>query len=237
VTATITSWLILPGAPTYDVPAHGASAAAIAWAIGFGPVAGVAAALYTKAIAWADTLRPKGWPRLAMPVVVLAALGCVAIAFPQLLGNGKDVAQRAFLGEMALPLLALLVVMKPLATAACLGSGTPGGLFTPTLTFGALLGGLLGAVWNLWLPGVSGGLAAVVGAAAVWAAASQGPVSALVMMSELTWRSGPSIVPQLLAVGGAVFVARRIEPRSIYSARVHAGRGDEASGKAPSRAA
>jgi H+/Cl- antiporter ClcA len=222
--ATVVSWLVLPNAPTYTLPTHAISASLIVWAAIAGPLAGVAAAFYVRLIALADLWKPEGWPRLVVPILVFAVLGALAIPFPELLGNGKDVVQEALAGKLAVLLLAALIVLKPLATAACLGSGAPGGLFTPTLTFGALLGALFGHVWGIWWPGTPVGLYAIVGAAAVWAAASQAPVSALVFICELTWNIGPIVVPLILAIGGAVTIARLIEARSIYSARIHTGK-------------
>jgi CIC family chloride channel protein len=102
----------------------------------------------------------------------------------------------------------------------CLGSGALGGLFTPSLALGALLGGVLGSAWSWVWPGVSPGLFAVIGAAAVLAATTQGPISAVVLMMELTGRDRSFIVPLLLAVATATLVARTIEPRSIYDARL-----------------
>ena len=92
-----------------------------------------------------------------------------------------------------------LLVLKPLMTCLCLGSGAPGELFTPSLTLGALLGGVLGhgSSW-LW-PGVPAGEFAVVGAVAVLAATTQGPISAIVLMMELTGRDRSFVVPLLLA--------------------------------------
>jgi H+/Cl- antiporter ClcA len=117
-------------------------------------------------------------------------------------------------------LLAALVLLKPLATALSVRCGAPGGLFTPSLTAGAMLGGLAGYVWaGLW-PGVPVGLFALLGAAAVLAATTQGPVSSAMLMMELTGRSRSFILPMLLAVCLATLVARSIEPRSIYDARL-----------------
>jgi H+/Cl- antiporter ClcA len=93
-------------------------------------------------------------------------------------------------------------------------------LFTPTLTVGALLGAVLGYAWSWFWPGVPPGLFAVLGAAAVLAATTQGPISTVVLMMELTGRDRSFIVPLLLAVGTATLVARTIEPRSIYDARL-----------------
>jgi chloride channel protein, CIC family len=222
--ATAVAWLVLPIAPTYSVPAYGISASMTVWAVFVGPLAGIAAALYVRAIAWADLRKPEGWLRLAAPIAVLTALGALAIPYPELLGNGKDIIQQVFEGRGDLLLLLALIVLKPLVTAACLGSGAPGGLFTPTLTFGALLGAILGHLWSTWWPGTPMGSYAIVGAGAVWAAASQGPVSAFVLIAELIWHVSAITVPLMLAIAGAVVVARLIERRSIYSARVHAGR-------------
>jgi CIC family chloride channel protein len=115
-------------------------------------------------------------------------------------------------------------VLKPVATCACLGSGAPGGLFTPTLCVGALMGGVLGHVWALAGLGQAGAPFALIGAAAVLAASTQGPVSALVLIVELTHHVDTLIVPLLLAIAGATVVARALQPRSIYSGRIHAGR-------------
>ena len=98
--------------------------------------------------------------------------------------------------------------------------GAPGGLFTPSLTVGALLGGVLGHMWSWFWPGVPPGLFALLGAAAVVAATTQGPISTVVLMMELTGHDRSFIAPMLLAVGTATLVARSIEPRSIYDARL-----------------
>ncbi|WP_048861723.1 chloride channel protein, partial [Acidisphaera rubrifaciens] len=154
------------------------------------------------------------------PVIVLGLLGVLSVPFPQLLGNGRDVAQEAFTGGVGLPLLAVLVVLRPAMTIFCLGSGAPGGLFTPSLATGALLGGLLGVPWSWLFPGTPGGEYAVLGAAAVLAATTQGPISTAVLMMELTGHARASMVPMLLVIATATLVARTIEPRSVYDARL-----------------
>jgi H+/Cl- antiporter ClcA len=170
-------------------------------------------------IAWADRNKPKGWRRLIAPILALGLLGIVSIEFPQVLGNGKDIAQLAFTNQVAPLLLLTLLFLKPAATAMCLGSGVPGGLFTPSLALGALLGGVLGHVWGWLWPGVPPGLFAVVGAAAVLAATTHGPVSAVLLTVELTGRDRSFILPLLLAVVTATVVARTLDRRSIYDAR------------------
>jgi len=135
------------------------------------------------------------------------------------LGNGKDIAQLAFSNEVAPALLVVLLVLRPLATILCLSSGVPGGLFTPSLALGALLGGVLGLAWSSVWPGVPPGLFAIVGAGAVLAATTHGPISAIVLVMELTARDRSFILPLVLAVVTATIVARTFDPRSIYDAR------------------
>lgn len=217
--ATAISWLALPDAPTYVIPSYTTSLSVVFWAVLIGPIAGLVSVLYIRVIAWADHNKPTGWLRVLAPSVALGLIGFISIAYPQILGNGKDVTQLAFTNQVAPLLLLALLFLKPIATVLCLGSGVPGGLFTPSLTLGALLGGLLGYVWGLFWPGVPPGLFAVVGAAAVLAATTHGPISAVVLVLELTGRDRSIILPLVLAVGTATLVARTIDPRSIYDAR------------------
>lgn len=217
--ATLTSWVFLPQHPTYRVPAYPLHASLVLWAALAGPVIGCASALYVRFIGFAHAHAARKNALLFAPVVAFTALGALAIAYPQLLGNGKDVVQLAFTGAMGLGLLSALLVLKPIATAGSLATGMPGGLFTPTLTYGALTGALLGAGWSTVFPGVAAGSYAIVGAAAMVSAAMQGPVSGVVMVMELTGTSTALLVPVLLATAGATAVSRLLFPHSIYSLR------------------
>jgi CIC family chloride channel protein len=220
VIATAVSWIVLPDAPTYSIPAYSSSASTVVWALLAGPIAGVVSVGFVRMVTWADRHRPQGWRRLIVPILGLGLLGVGSIWFPQLLGNGKDVSQLAFTNQVAPRLLLALVFLKPAAIALCMVSGAPGGMFTPSLTVGAMLGGVLGSAWSWFWPGVPPGLFAVVGAGAVLAATTQGPISAVVLMMELTGRDRSFILPLLLAVGTATLVARTFEARSIYDARL-----------------
>jgi H+/Cl- antiporter ClcA len=220
VVATAVSWVALPDAPTYLIPAYPGSMSSVVWALVAGPIAGVASVGYVRVVTWADRSKPQGWRRLTAPLLGLGLLGVVSIWFPQLLGNGKDISELAFTSKVAPALLLMLLWLKPASTVLCVRSGAPGGLFTPSLTVGALLGAVLGHAWSWIWPGVPPGLFAVLGAAAVLAATTQGPISTVVLMMELTGRDRSFIVPLLLAVATATLVARTIEPRSIYDARL-----------------
>lgn len=85
-----------------------------------GPVFGVAAAGWTRAIRWTTDHRAHGWRLLVVPVAVFAGLGGASIAYPQVLGNGRSIVQDSFDHQQALGLLAALLVLKPLVTVACL---------------------------------------------------------------------------------------------------------------------
>lgn len=220
VIATTTAWLVLPNAPTYVLPRFDESAANLVLAVLIGPIAGLVAVAFVRVIALADRYRPKRWRRLVAPVLVLGLLGLVSILFPQLLGNGKDIAQLAFADQIPFALLLALLLLKPAATVLCLGSGVPGGLFTPSLALGALLGAVVGHGCSWLWPEMQPALAAVVGAGAVLAATTQGPISAVVLIMELTGQDRSFIAPLLLAVIIATLVSRMIEPRSIYDARL-----------------
>jgi len=220
VVATAISWLALPDAPTYLIPSYHSSASGMAWALVAGPIAGVASVGYVRLITWADRNKPDGWQRMLAPLVVFTALGAASISFPQLLGNGRDISQLAFAGRVAPMLLLVLLVLRPLATVMSVRCGAPGGLFTPSLTVGALLGALLGHIWTMFWPGTPPGMFAVLGAAAFLAATTQGPISTVVLLMELTGRDRSFILPLLLVVATATLVARNIDSRSIYDARL-----------------
>src|SRR6185312_8667434 len=240
ILATAVSWLLLPIKPTYMTPTFSLSLAQVGWALAAGPLIGAVALVYVRLIGWADHHRPK--TRLeaaAAPVIVFAALGAASLVLPQLLGNGLDLVEQSFRGEVgAIPLVLTLAAVRPLATAACLRSGAPGGLFTPTLATGALLGGGLAALWNRIAPGWSAnaGGCAVIGASAMLAAATEGPVSAVVSVIELGQHIDLLIAPIVLAVAGAMIVVRFGGGPSIYSARVRTGARSSARGSLPASA-
>jgi H+/Cl- antiporter ClcA len=159
---------------------------------------------------------------LAAPLVAFTALGLVAIEYPQLLGNGQDVAAHAFTAtsHTGVGLFVALAVLKPLATAACLGSGATGGLFTPTLSTGAAVGLVLGSVWTHLWPGSPVGAYAVIGAAAMIGAAMQTPLAALALVVELTRSADTLIVALIAATMLATVVSRYLDGYSIYSSRL-----------------
>jgi CIC family chloride channel protein len=218
--ATAVAWVALGTGPTYHVSTYGLHASQLVWALVLGPVIGLAGVVWVRLIGRAAANRPRRWGRYVAPLVVFGALGALAIPYPELLGNGKDDVQLAITGGLSVGLMAVLSALRPLATAACLGAGSPGGLFTPTLTVGVLVTGVLGAGWSHLWPGAAAGSYALIGGAAFLAAAMQAPLAGAVLVLELTRHFDALMVPTLVAVTEATVVARRLGAQSIYSARL-----------------
>jgi H+/Cl- antiporter ClcA len=236
VIATAVAWLALGTGPTYRLPLYGVHPQQLAWAALAGPIIGVVAIGWVRIIAWAGEHRLQGRGRYLAPLPVFLILGLVSIQYPELLGNGKGVVQLAAVGSISFGLLWVLVLLKPLATAACLWTGSPGGLFTPTLTVGALLAGILGYGWLHLFPGARIGSYAIIGGGAFLAASMQGPLSGVVLVLELTRNFDSLMAPTLLAVVEATVIARRLGAPSIYSARLRP-EPDELSARSPGAAA
>lgn len=219
--ATSVAWVYLPSTATYpDIPSYRFSASLMVWSLLAGVVIGLLAVFYVRLIGWVSFHRARGahifW---AMPLAFLV-VGVLGLWYPQLFGNGKGMAHDAFLGVGGVGLLFALFALKPLVTALTLGSGAAGGLFTPFLATGAVLGGFLGALWiHLW-PGTPVGAFAVVGAAAMIGACMQAPLAGLVLVLELTHGGFNIMIPMLAATVIATLLVRQIDGYSIYSARL-----------------
>jgi chloride channel protein, CIC family len=184
------------------------------------PLFGLASAIYVRVMGWVEVQldRVPRWGQPALPPLALAAVGFLAIRWPPVLGNGFDTVHDMLLG--ALPLQALLVLpfLKLAATALCAGAGVPGGLFTPSLFYGAALGGAAGELLHLAFPGMAPpGALALVGMAAVLAGTTHAAVSSVLIIFELTGDYGV-ILPLMLSAAVAAATSRAIEPDSLYTA-------------------
>jgi chloride channel protein, CIC family len=169
-------------------------------------------------------------PEVLHPVLGMALLGVMAIYVPDVLGGGYDTINLALAGKLALPpglglpqgftvaLLLGLALAKLVATALTAGSGGSGGLFTPSLFFGALVGGAYGFWMHSLLPGIASpyGAYALVGMAAVAAGTSHAPISAILILFEFTGNYD-LILPLMVAAITASLVARRLRPYSLHT--------------------
>lgn len=228
VIATGVGYLYLPDRATYlGVPNFPFHLAQVLFAVVAGPLIGLFAVGFIRLMGLVSHHRFTGKAVIFGPFLSFSILGLLGIKYYQLFGNGKDMAHSVLAGHVAaLTLLAALFLLKPIVTALALGSGASGGLFTPALSTGAVLGGFLGGVWSMILPGTPIGAYAMIGAAAMMGASLQAPLSALVLVLELTQSGLGLIVPMMIATTIATAVARHIDGYSIYSARLstaHAG--------------
>ncbi len=221
--ATLTAWAYLPTHATYvDIPAYHFTGTIMVCAIVMGPVIGVFSSGYIRLIAWVSYHRVSGLKMIPAMLAAFGSLGLIGFAYPQLFGNGKDMAHDALVGQgMLLGLLALFI-LKPLVTALCLESGAAGGVFTPTLSTGAAFGAFVGLAWSHLWPGSPVGAYAMVGAAAMIGSAMQAPLAGMVLVLELTRSGFQLMVPMIAATAIATAVSRYIDGYSIYSARLPA---------------
>ncbi|HET9597194.1 MAG TPA: chloride channel protein [Anaeromyxobacteraceae bacterium] len=222
VTATIIARIVSGNSPVYDVPAYQLMRPSeVLVGLAMAPFLGVASAVFVKVMGWVEVQLyrvPQG-PARFLPPVAMALVGVAAIWFPDLLGNGYDTANAALLGKIPLTLLLALPVLKLAASAICAGTGVPGGLFTPTLLFGALVGGALGELAQHVFPSLSAppGAFALVGMAGVLAGTTHAAVSSVLIIFELTGDYGV-ILPLMLCAALAAATSRAIEPESLYTA-------------------
>ena len=156
--------------------------------------------------------------RPAIGAVTVGILGAISI---DLLGSGLGGIDKALAGEFAFRFLLFLIVAKMLATALTLGSGGSGGIFSPSLFVGALLGSAYGEIVNQLFPDSTAppGAYAVVGMAAVFAAAAQAPMSSIFIVFEMTNDFG-LIMPLMAACAAATVAYTAIKKDSIYEVKL-----------------
>jgi chloride channel protein, CIC family len=222
VTATIIARVLSPGHSGYEIPEYSLlEPAHVLAGLALAPVLGIASALYIRSIAWVEVAFYRVPRRAArfLPPVGLAVVGAAALVFPQLLGNGYDTVNAALLGQIPLGLLLALPFLKLAATSLCAGVGVPGGLFTPSLFYGALLGAGLGELLQRVFPAVQApsGAFALVGMAGVLAGTTHAAVSSVLIIFELTGDYGV-ILPLMLCAAVAAATSRALEPDSLYTA-------------------
>ncbi len=143
-------------------------------------------------------------------------VGLIGMVFPQVFGNGYEFMSQVLSGHFAWYLLAVLVVVKMVATSITLGSGMPGGLFAPCLFLGAVAGGAFGKLIAFALPdaGLSAGAYALVGMGAFLAAATHSPMTAIFLLFEIT-DSYEVIIPIMLTCVIGTSIARHLKKDSL----------------------
>ena len=162
---------------------------------------------------------PIGLPlKLALGGLVV---GLISAAVPQVWGNGYSVVNDVLHSPWPLTLVVTVLIAKVLATTATTGSGAVGGVFTPTIFVGAMLGMLAGSIAHALWPGSSLPVVyAVIGMGAFLAATTHAPLMSFLIVFEMTLEY--QLVPALmLACLAAYHVSRAIRPQSIYREALH----------------
>jgi CIC family chloride channel protein len=184
--------------------------------------AGVVGVLFVKTLAACESAfdRIHTVPAVVRPVVGGLGVGLIALVAPQVMGVGYDTIGSALVGGIAPTILLGLLAAKLVATSITLGSGGSGGVFAPSLFLGAALGGVVGhAAQGLPFASASPGAYAVVGMGAVVAATTHAPITAILIIFELTG-DYRVIVALMLSCILANVVARRLAKPSIYTVKL-----------------
>jgi len=187
-----------------------------------GLVAGLVAVGFTTCLYKAEDL-VDSWrfPEWLKSSVAGTGLGAMGLGFPWVLGVGYEGIELALTVELAWWLMFVLAGIKILATSLTIAGGMSGGIFAPSLVIGAMLGGGFGFLVNLAWPQVTAGAGAyaIVGMAAVVAGTTHGPLSAFLILFEMT--GGYEIIlPLMITCAVATVVARHIRPESIYTLKL-----------------
>jgi H+/Cl- antiporter ClcA len=204
--ATAVASVVVPRTAWYHLPSYDWTWSLLVWAVIAGPLLGLAASGFTKAVAWAQRRRPTGWSILLVMPVVFVIVGVLAAYTPAVLGNGRALGQLAFDGTLGIGTMALLTLLKAYTTTSTIGAGAAGGTLTPSLAIGAGLGAVGGGLWLLLWPDGHLGAFALVGAAAFLASTMRAPMTGLILVVEFTQNGTGLLVPLVVAVAGAVAV-------------------------------
>ena len=140
---------------------------------------------------------------------------------PNMYGSGFPFIEIALQGKEALWVLAAMVFLKPLATSFTLGSGNSGGVFAPSLFTGAMLGGAMGHLFQYLFPTIAGnpGAYAMVGMAALFAATARAPLTAMLIVFEMS-NDYFMILPLMVAGISASTFSQWLHHESIYTLKL-----------------
>ncbi|MGB7599076.1 MAG: chloride channel protein [Candidatus Sulfotelmatobacter sp.] len=191
----------------------------LAYAV-LGLVGGLASVAFAKSIGY---LRPglkalPRWTHYLQPSIAGLLVGLIGfLGFPQVMGAGYDSMDQAMHGQYAWKMLAMLALLKIIATTISFVSGTPGGMFAPTLFVGAMLGGAVGDLERFYFPHLtaSNGTYVLVGMGVLFAGFLRVPMTSVFMVLEVSGNY-EIIVPVIVANTVAYVVSRWLQPVPIF---------------------
>lgn len=184
-----------------------------------GAVSAVAAIIFMRSILFVENAVGRTpLPAWGRPAAAGLLVGCMALVFPQVLGVGYEATDATLSDLYPLWLLIALIVAKTAATAISLGCGFGGGVFSPSLVIGALIGGAYGIIATSAFPELSSGHGAytIIGMGAVAGAVLGAPISTILMVFELT-NDYAITIGVMIATSIASIVTQQVEGHSFFT--------------------
>ena len=223
VSASIVSRIFLGESPAFIVPLYQlASPFEMFLYLGLGILSAFAAFMFISTLHKSEVFFEKWkFPDWLKPAIGGILIGIIGLFYPQIFGTGLHTIEKALHGNMAFNLLLVLIFIKIIATSVSLGSGSSGGVFSPALFMGAVLGGSYGKLFYQKLPFdvAPPGAYALVGMASVFAAAAHAPVTAILIVFEMTG-DYQMILPIMVAVVVATSLSQKLRKESIYTIKL-----------------
>ena len=223
VTATVISRTFLGSSPAFVTPPYELlSSYDILFYFVLGLLAAIIGWLFIKVLyKCEDIFDAIKMPSYLKPAIGGLILGLIGLYFPQIFGVGYPSIEKTLNGQLGPFLVFGLIGLKIIATSLTLGSGGSGGVFAPSLFIGAMLGSSFGSFLHLVFPGisVSPGAYALVGMAAVFAGAAQAPISAILILFEMTG-DYKIMLPLMVACVISTLVLKWISRESIYTMKL-----------------
>ncbi|MCI1634903.1 chloride channel protein [Bifidobacterium sp.] len=181
------------------------------------PIIGYLGGWFAKATAWAERYKTTNIHILWQLPLAAALTGLVSIWAPEVMGNGRALAQIAMNASSANGILLIVLIggFKALLTILTIRSGASGGTLTPSIAVGASVGVALGSLWNLAMPAIPLWQCAIVGAVALLSASQQAPLMALMMLMEISHLPITAIGPLGLATCLGVIASRLVLSSTI----------------------
>ncbi len=220
VTSAVITQAISGPQPAFNVPSYTFNSPwELVLYLVLGVFAGPVSALYTRLVYLAqDAFHSWNVPRPLRTAFAGLLLGVVGLFLPQVLGVGYDSIGNV-LSEAGFPVLLLLALLtaKLIMTPVSVGGGFPGGVFAPSLFIGAMLGGAFGTVSGFLFPSlhIVPAAFAMVGMAAVLAGSVHAPLTAILLLFEMT-HDYRIILPLMFAVIVSMLISRRLQKDSVY---------------------
>jgi CIC family chloride channel protein len=220
VSSVVTAQWFLGDAPLFRVPAyHLVHAAELIAYAALGVIGGAVSLVFVKGV---TALRPRlralpRWTWYLQPAVAGLLIGVVGLRFPQVMGAGYEYVDQAMHDEFGWQMLVGLCLLKVAMTTASFASGTPGGLFAPTLFIGAMLGGAVCAIERAVAPAVTGpiGTYALVGMGTLFAGILRAPMTSVFMIIEVSGNYS-IILPVMISNTIAYLLSRAFQSRPLF---------------------